>query len=391
MIKIIPADDPRRVNRQEIMACYFNMLAEVVPFRPEDVLGKIPEAYHGIGEKPRNRTDEYKALLMEYGIPVDGSPEERRIRDAELGEKIIQEYSKKLHDELYGDKWGGGAVKSPEVLQDYFTAKFIHGNVPDNLKLGDKENPSQKTIDRLKKYVFPYDAFSQIKNTDKTKYKPDIYQFVSMLGVPVCPYCNRQLTSVVINSKKQIRPQLDHFRNKKDYPHLALCLNNLIPSCATCNLQKHDDDLEMLYPYDEGMDDSYVFKAETDHDDIVSLLTGTEEAVSKFTLILERNGSIPENDEHAKRADVSIDNLAISELYSTHKGYIADLFRQNYILTKDFYEDKKTQFPKLFKSAEDVKRTIRLMDYSPEKWGERPLAKLTHDISEQIDELNNET
>lgn len=395
MIRIKPADDPRRPNRQEILNYYFNMLAEVVLFRPEDLLKGMSEAYPEIGKKHRSRTLEYKAILAEYGIPVGGNRAEMRIHDAELAEKIIKDYSEKLHKELYGEKGGvNGAVKSPKALQDFFKTRFVHGSIPKKLQLDNEKKPSKEATDRLKKYVFPYDDFAQIKKSKAKKNqdnKLDIYQFVSMLGVEVCPYCNRQFTSTIISEDKQIRPQLDHFRNKKDYPHLALCLNNLIPCCPSCNLLKHDEDLNILYPYDEGIDNSYVFRAETDDDDIVSLLTGTGEAVHTFTLTFDKNKAIPEDKKFNKKVERSIKKFALRELYSTHKGYVVDLFRQNYFLPESFFEDKKIQFDNMFESTEDVKHAMRLMDYSPEKWGERPLAKLTHDISEQIDELNTKT
>lgn len=390
MIRITPIDDSQRSNRQEIREYYFNLLAEVVPFLPEDVLGDIPSAYKGIGMEPRKRTLAYKLLLMKYGIPTNGNKVERRIHDAELAERLIGAYSTKIHDLLYEKtKSRGGAVKSSQVLQDYFTTKFPNGVVPEVLKLDKEDNPSQEIKDNLLKYVFCYEDFSRIKtveNINKNGSKLDIYQFVSMIGVPVCPYCNRQFTSTVVDGEKRIRPQLDHFKSKKDYPHLALCINNLIPCCAICNLLKHDDELKILYPYDEGIDNSYVFRAEIDKKDIISLLTGTEKAIDRFELKLEKNNQIPE-DDHTCRADASVTKFALNKLYLSHKDYVADLFRQSYIFTDQLCEHFATQFPELFKSKEDVKHRMRLMNYSPDKWGERPLAKLTHDIANQIDKL----
>ncbi len=390
MIKIMPMDDLHRSNSREIRDYYFNLLAEVVPFRPEDVLGEIRPAYKGIGTKPRNRTDAYKKLLMHYKIPVCGNREERRIHDAELAEKLIGEYSTKIHDVLY-EKEGSkaGEVKNPMVLQDYFTSKLKNGIVPKQLMLDEREKPAEETKKNLLKYVFCYDDFSKIKmhrTKKENRNKPDIYVLVSMMGVQVCPYCNRQYTSTVVDGERQVRPQLDHFRNKKDYPHLALCINNLIPSCAVCNLLKHDNDLNMLYPYDEGIDNSYLFRAEMDKKDIVSLLTGTEDAKNKFVLELTKNNKIPE-DDHTQRADVSVEKLALQELYSFHKDYVVELFRQSYIFTDKHCEDILNGFPSLFHTKEDVKHRVRLMNYSPEKWGDRPLAKLTHDIANQIDAL----
>jgi len=57
------------------------------------------------------------------------------------------------------------------------------------------------------------------------------------LNINSCTYCNRIYTSTIINKKgnKIIRPTLDHWFPKSDFPLLALSFYNLIPSCSNCN------------------------------------------------------------------------------------------------------------------------------------------------------------
>lgn len=390
MIKIKPYEG--RTNKDQILTYYLNLVAEVVPFMPDDVLYDKTKMYKDIGKKPRTRNKAYITLLEEEEIPDGTNPDERRKVDAYLAEVLISKYSAGLHEKLYGsDKIVGGTVER-KALRELLTVNFDHGKLPEgmNWHLAKQNNEKKKDITKkLLKYVFRYDAFSETKIPHKKKKdhedRPNVYQFISMLGVEVCPYCNRQFTSTVVNENRQVRPQIDHFRNKSTYPFLALSINNLVPSCAVCNLLKHDDDRSILYPYDEGLDDNFAFQAECEKDNIVALLTGAKNAEEKFIIKLIERKRKPD-DGYAERVKTSMDVLALDDLYQVHKGYVADLFKQRYILTKEYYEDMKGQFGKWFEE-EDKKHSVRLMDYSPEMWGQRPLAKLTHDISEQIDEL----
>ena len=389
MIKIKPYEG--KTNEGQILTYYLNLVAEVVPFMPDDVLYDKTKMYKDIGKKPRTRNKEYVELLKKEGIPDGKEPDERRKVDAYLAEVLISKYSAGLHEKLYGsDKIVGGTVER-EALRDLLTVSFDHGKLPEgmNWHLAKQDSKKKKDITKkLLKYVFRYDAFSEVKIPHKGKKndkRPNIYQLIAMLGVDVCPYCNRQFTSTVVNGNRQVRPQIDHFRNKSTYPFLALSINNLVPSCAVCNLLKHDDDRSILYPYDEGLDDNFAFQAECEKDNIVALLTGAKDAEKKFSIkLIERKRKL--DDGYAERVKTSMDILALDDLYQFHKGYVADLFRQRYMITKKLYEDMEGQFGEWF-NTENEKHSVRLMDYSQENWSKRPLAKLTHDISEQMDEL----
>jgi hypothetical protein len=79
------------------------------------------------------------------------------------------------------------------------------------------------------KAVFKYDNFIKRK-----KIKWDAYKLCEAFPFKVCPYCHYTHIFTVIE-EKGIRPTIDHYYLKDEYPFLALALNNLIPSCATCN------------------------------------------------------------------------------------------------------------------------------------------------------------
>ncbi len=112
--------------------------------------------------------------------------------------------------------------------------------------------------DSVLKEIFLYKKFS---NSYEAK------QILKILDMDVCPYCNRAFTITVEKGKmngsgKGIRPEFDHYFPRKYYPYLAVNLYNLIPSCGICNKFKsyHDTYKEpILYPYDEGLGNEYVF------------------------------------------------------------------------------------------------------------------------------------
>ncbi len=79
------------------------------------------------------------------------------------------------------------------------------------------------------------------------------------------------------------------------------------------------------------------------------------------------------------------------------------MYFQLYVLTDHYLEDMVRQFPFLAREGfkpgdgpitkseekaaiENLKKAMFLMDYSHEKWGNRPLAKLTHDIAMEIED-----
>lgn len=68
-----------------------------------------------------------------------------------------------------------------------------------------------------------------------------------------CPYCNiNVLETFRTEDDGTVRPALDHYYPSSRYPHLAISLYNLIPSCTNCNsLLKNDIDfcvVQHLHP-----------------------------------------------------------------------------------------------------------------------------------------------
>lgn len=135
---------------------------------------------------------------------------------------------------------------------------------------------------------------------------------VSIVGNRVCPYCN--LSFIYNRTEEKTTAELDHFYCKSYYPLLALCFYNLIPVCHSCNHIKHEQDEEIVSPYEENayddleIDWTYVGKDKVDFCD------------------LEKNIEIIFNGSAANKEHLSLMN--IKEAYDQHKDYAAELIQK---------------------------------------------------------------
>ena len=368
MIKLFPYYE--RDDGQQMLNCYLKMVADVVPFFREDVLDNLPCGTLG---KPRPRRKAYQDFLYQQfpGIQDGTNDDECKRIDAQLAELLIRNYSAKLHSFLYEGCTGDGHINKTK-LHALLTVRLKEGKVPEEMQLDDIGDGTL-----LLTHVFRYDALSG---------HADFVDYVKRIGAEVCPYCNCLFTTTVTAKRHRTRPQMDHFRNKSKYPYLALSINNLIPSCGVCNLLKHNGDLDMVYPYEEGMGKAFLFRTTIPDQHITTVLTGSQVAPEDFELTLTSESPNPDF-LYKERIQNSIKELALNPLYDSHKGYVADLFFQRYILTDELIQDIFLQFNSLFQSEEEVRAALFSTYVQQDRWGSRPLSKLTHDILEEIETL----
>lgn len=384
MIKIKPNFEPS--NDYEVFRLYLGMAAMAMPFYPEDIFpegffypdGNTKKSLRDFIRHARRRTPVYKALLTQYKIADGNSAEEKKKVDALLAEAIIMKFSPKLHIFLYTGAAGNGHIV-PEKLRTLLTTPAdtasLKGDGLDKVLALSPRRPKQLREDMLA-HVFRYDRFSS---------QGQIHRFVRLLGVDVCPYCNRQYITTVERkgTASPIRPELDHYRSKSQYPFLALSIFNLIPSCPFCNHLKGDEKGELLYPYKDEMASDIVLRTQPVHG--VSYLTGKRTSPEDFRLVFHTQPSADLG--LTDRANESIKTLRLSELYQAHRDYVSDMMLQRYVFTDEMIESIRSQFPSLFKTKDDVRNMLLLTDSAQNNWGKRPLAKLTSDISEELDEL----
>ena len=232
---------------------------------------------------------------------------------------------------------------------------------------------------KMLEYVFCYDKIT--KNKNKT------YAFVNSIGIRVCPYCNRNYIQVIEKGQEkqdsrefQTRPQLDHFWNKSMYPFLAISMSNLVPSCAVCNLAKHDKNNNILYPYKEGINESYRFSIMTLKS--IAYMTKLKGCESVFGLQIAKN-SYATSTGYDDRVQKSADTFGWDDTYKTDNEYALKVFQNSYIFNKDFQKSIVNAMPALFSSTEEVRSIINPKLVPVDKFNSEPLSKLTYDITEQ--------
>lgn len=100
---------------------------------------------------------------------------------------------------------------------------------------------------------FDYDSFSRARTTWGA------YTLVKAYDLRLCPYCNlnhvnchQDIGSKKLSTKKlEMRPPLDHYYPRANYPYLGISLHNLIPSCHQCNsgIKLQNDPLTSKLPH----------------------------------------------------------------------------------------------------------------------------------------------
>ena len=257
--------------------------------------------------------------------------------------------------------------------------------------------------DELFKYANLYGEGQKINEKEKWSR----HRLLSLMGIEVCPYCQRNyISNYAENNDKKCEEEdnkkveekkfeenndekttatLDHFYPKADYPFLALSLYNFVPSCQVCNsiFKKDADTRDSIYPYEEGFDELGV-KFKTSKEVIYEIL-----GEKNFDFSVEIDCKNIEDKEKENKVKNSIKNLGLDRVYEkSHNQYIQDLlytvekYPENYLeACGEMFEnnkDKKEQLKEYFKDI--VKEPYRKRIENGE-----PLAKLTKDILEEFD------
>lgn len=82
------------------------------------------------------------------------------------------------------------------------------------------------------------------------------YTLYRLMGVKVCPYCEHEFIEVVeIYGQDRRTMEFDHYfpKGEKEYPGLAMCFYNLVPSCKPCNQLKKTNPVPAS-PYDPDIE-----------------------------------------------------------------------------------------------------------------------------------------
>lgn len=225
------------------------------------------------------------------------------------------------------------------------------------------------------------------------------HELLFMMGIQVCPYCNRQYINNYFDkeNKNKSTADLDHFYPKSKYPFLSLSLYNFIPSCQICNSRfKGDEDFskkKYIYPYEEEFGEKAKFTTDfyTDEDvkdkhkklkerDIydISYLLGNSDNFKIKIDIKDQESEIEDKINNSK------DKFHLEDLYDAHKDYVRELIKKAIIYNESRIDELYTQYPELFNSREEVLQMVVSNYIDPSELGKRPLSKLTKDICDEL-------
>lgn len=250
----------------------------------------------------------------------------------------------------------------PKILNDLI--KEI-GEIPDGHNL-------HEPLER----VFQYDYFRDHKAFD----------FIQLLNVPVCPYCNRNFLSVInTKKKKQLLFHIDHYFPKGKYPYLRLSFHNLIPSCAVCNSHlKAFVDFELkyhLHPFKDNFNS--ILRFQTNIKDLSIYFTNKKRF--HISLVPRRDLIKPVSRKQEKKAKRVAKVFRITELYNTHKDFVQELIQRKLTYPDDFVKDMFEKYKGTYFQTEEEAARMFLGNYITEdEIDRRPLSKFIKDISQEF-------
>lgn len=260
-----------------------------------------------------------------------------------------------------------------------------------------------KEKENFKDKYSPYNIFSYDNLKDGLDGNWGRHKILRLMGVNVCPYCQRNYITPYEDEKKMKKKtkqlnkttaDLDHFIPKSTVPFLALSLYNFIPSCQICNsrmkLDKPTIDLStfesiVINPLTESFDD-YGVKFKLEDKSTAELLDIKKESLEEFKVIIENKFS-------DKKIQNTIDMFKLDKVYeNNHSEYIIDMFESirnkpdSYLnsIAELFIEEKYLNDQKLRQEILNNLKEIVLEPYKFKIEKEEPLGKLTKDILEEF-------
>lgn len=243
---------------------------------------------------------------------------------------------------------------------------------------------SYTSIRFLLNKIFDYENwFSNLKPSDE--WGP--YQLTKNLNLDCCPYCNRQYTFTIVDTKngKVARPELDHFLPKNSDPLLALSFYNLIPSCHVCNSNlkgaiptAYDSHLS---PYEQN--DGHSLMRFTY---LPTTYEGSVGISDDLVIDLKYNGN-PSNRILKTKVEGNIKLFFLKELYANHKDVVQEIIWKRELSGDDYIKMLQTAFPAFPINVQEAYR-LSFGNYHDEKeFSKRVLSKLTKDIAIELGKL----
>ena len=232
------------------------------------------------------------------------------------------------------------------------------------------------TFDELIKITLPSDIKRDIEEifNYQRKYQKHISDiFKEHLDIHTCYYCNIEFINVFKTTNKNYKSgyTLDHVKSKSQYPHLALSLYNLIPSCYVCNSKlKSDSDIGDVSPT------SAVF----DFDEKVKFKTFMQN--ENLQIDLEKDFDLFLKEDFSDTYNKYIEAFELEGRYEYYKYKVIEMINKR----KEYPDSRIKELAKLTEQTEeDVKQDLfgKYLFYD-DSLHKRPLSKLIKDISAEL-------
>lgn len=198
-------------------------------------------------------------------------------------------------------------------------------------------------------------------------------EFLDLLGMDTCVYCNRNYTINLVNT--HARAELDHWFPKDKFPILAISFYNLIPSCHSCNhIKGNSKDInwwrnnslnEIIHPYFKDIKEVFKFSY------------SYTKSLDKFKIKLNvlNNSKMHKTLEFNKTKEIY---EAHSEIELRDLVSLANKYPDKYL--DQLFED----FSKLKMSKEEIYRNVFGIETKEKDYHKRPFSKFKHDIIEEL-------
>jgi hypothetical protein len=210
-------------------------------------------------------------------------------------------------------------------------------------------------------------------------------EYFRKIGIKACVYCNSQLAITVDGFRFEdgdplasvnARFQVDHYIDKGTYPCFSVSLFNFYPVCATCNLSKSQCKINFNLYRPETECTKSLFTFILDEDTKAQYVLDRDPSILDFTF---DEPDLPDNTYQDFKHTFDIEGI-----YRTQKDIIEELILKKETYTEEYIELLRKEFHKILKDPNIFDRLLLGNYVKPGEIHNRPLAKFTQDIAEQI-------
>lgn len=240
------------------------------------------------------------------------------------------------------------------------------------------KDDDEKEKSKPSKFIKVFNKIFDYENHDSW----GAYSFTKVLNINCCPYCNRNyITTIGSDESKFVRPDIDHFLPKYEYPYLRLSFYNLVPSCVICNRNAKGSEPTSLnyniHPYVEGFGDDakFIYKPKT-YKDLIG--QGNPEIDFEYS----------KDKDKVKRIKENIKFFRLKEQYSIHNLELNHLLKLKEAFTDTYIQDLIDRYPNLNLAKEEAYYYAFGLSSSKLNDENQPLSKFKRDILEHIKMIN---